>query len=151
MMFAEPLAALFIAGLTGTQMLNVREPTLPDAWVQSFEVRCGRDRLRIRGYGPHLPNRSAGPVVEWNGRPIQAAQALRRNLSNQNAAYRLSGQCLPDRGGIWLRFYLGEMTYPAERQPGEMRYSAGSATIRRGRIERYNELQPATERTFWFR
>jgi hypothetical protein len=146
-------SASVLAVAISAQVVSVREPTLPDQWVQTFEVRCGSDRLRIVGYGALLPYPGRGPEIASNGRPVRGEQAagLRRDLSNRRAAYRLTGQCLPGGGGIWLRFYAGEMTYPIEGAEGRMRYQAGAATIRRGRIVDYQPLQPATERTYWFR
>ncbi|HEX8191463.1 MAG TPA: hypothetical protein VF552_01050, partial [Allosphingosinicella sp.] len=118
-----------------------------------FEVRCGADRLRIRGYGAKLPGRRGGPTIEANGAQIggSLADALRRDLSNQRAAYRLTGQCLPANGGISLSIYSGEMTYPGERPPGRMEYHAGMATVSRGRIAVYSGLEASNEETFWFR
>jgi hypothetical protein len=147
---------LLLAAATLTprpETLTVREPTLPDSWVQTFEVRCGSERLRITNYGARLPYPGRGPTITSNGRPVRGGQldGLRRDLSTRRAAYRLTGQCLPERGGIWLRIVSGEITYPVEGGEGEMRYLAGSATIRHGRILEYHPLEPATERTFWFR
>lgn len=133
--------------------VTVREPTLPDSWVQTFEVRCGTERLRVANYGARMPYPGAGPIITSNGRPVRGPQieALRRDLSNQRAAYRLTGQCLPDREGIWFRIYRGEMTYPGERPPGLRVFHSGAAIIRRGRIERYRGLEATTEENFWFR
>lgn len=135
------------------ERLTVREPTLPDAWVQTFEVRCGSERLRIANYGARLPYPGRGPLISSNGRPLRGLRvdALRRDLSARRAAYRLTGQCLPERGGIWLVIVSGEITYPVEGGEGQMRYLAGSAIIRRGRLLEYHPLLPTTEEGFWFR
>lgn len=144
-----------LAALALTQeLVTSREPTMPEEWVQTFEVRCGSERLRVTGYGARLPWPGAGASVTSNGRPLRGEQAdgLRRDLAAQRrAAYRLTGRCLPDRGGITFRYVTGEITYPVEGGEGVMRYQVGSATIRRGRIVDYRALQPTTERTFWFR
>ena len=135
------------------QSVTVREPTLPDSWVQTFEVRCGSERFRVANYGARLPYPGTSPIITSNGRPVRGPQieALRRDLSTRTAAYRLTGQCLPDRDGIWFRIVSGEIVYPVEGADGQMRYLSGSATIRRGRLVAYHPLQPATEETYWFR
>lgn len=133
--------------------VTVREPILPDTWVQTFEVRCGSERLRVANYGARLPYPGTGPIITSNGRPVRGPQieALRRDLSTRTAAYRLTGQCRPHGRGIWFRIVSGEIIYPVEGQDGQMRYLAGSATIRRGRLVEYHALQPTTEETYWFR
>jgi hypothetical protein len=135
------------------ESLIVREPTLPDTWTQTFEVRCGSERFRIANYGARLPYPGTGPTITSNGRPVRGPliEALRRDLSTRTAAYRLTGQCLPDREGIWLVIVSGEITYPVEGGEGVMRFLAGSGTIRRGRLMEYHPLTPTTEETFWFR
>ena len=157
-MILEALAVSRALAVTATALLadpavTVREPTLPDEWVQTFEVRCGSERFRVANYGARLPYPGTGPIITSNGRPVRGAQieGLRRDLSMRTAAYRLSGQCLPDRGGIWFRIVSGEIVYPVEGQDGQMRYLSGSATIRRGRLIEYRALRPSREETFWFR
>jgi hypothetical protein len=152
-MVLQTLAILAALAASAPGDVTVREPTLPDSWVQTFEVRCGSERFRVANYGARLPYPGAGPIITSNGRLVRGPQieALRRDLSTRTAAYRLTGQCLPDREGIWFVIVSGEIIYPVEGRDGQMRYLAGSATIRRGRLVEYHALQPATEETYWFR
>ena len=144
--------ALSILSPPGQDLFTVQEPRRPDAWLQSFEVRCGRETLRVTGYGPQVPARGTAAILA-NGRPVRGphAASLQRDLARPAAVYRLSGQCLPDNGGFWFRVHVGEMVYPGERPPGRRVFHAGSAIIRGGRIESYHPLEPSSEEDFWFR
>lgn len=147
------LATAAAAFASAQEAVTSREPTMPDEWVQTFEVRCRSERLRVAGYGARRPWPGTGPTIVSNGRSLRSEQAdgLRRDLSERSAAYRLTGRCLQDGGGIIFRYVTGEITYPVEGGEGVMRYQVGSAIFRRGRIVDYRTLRPTTERTFWFR
>ncbi len=128
------------------QSLQSYDPPPAEAWEQSLMLRCGNTTLQIAGYGAARPlNRAV--QIRVNGRPLAGAgaEALRRDLSNRRAAYRLAGRCPRQRSSIALIIHRGE------QEAGVVHYSVGSGLIVNGRLDNYRGVQPANAESFWFR
>ena len=127
-------------------VIMVREPTPASPWVQSVEARCGKDLLRISGYGAGRP---AGRVAELrvNGVTVRgdAVARLQADLSTRGAAYRLEISC-GSPGQIYVRISQG-----LKEEDGSLRFRFSAASIQYGRLRTYTGFQDGAAEDFWFR
>ena len=122
-----------------------REPTIPDQSEQAFTVRCGNQTLRISGYGFARPEGERVSLLA-NGRNIDGADELRRDLSNRRAVYRLFAGC----SQLSHQITVGLRTL--ERWPtGEVVVHSAQATFRGANLEYYSGFQLGTLDDFAFR
>ena len=145
-MFNLLISSLALHSVAQGPIVPSYDPPPAQAWEQSLLLRCGGTTLRVAGYGAARPlNRPVTITVD--GRPLRGTgvAALRRDLSNRRAAYRLAGRCPRQRSSIALFLYAGEQT------GGVVSYSAGQALIVNGALRNYSGLEPANSETFWFR
>ena len=119
----------------------------PEQYELRLRQRCGSERLEIRGFGPAAPE-NAVARIRVNGRPLrgEAADELRRDLSNRRAVYRVVAVCTRGRPGMWLILHSGESLVS-----GEVRFLSGRARIMNGVVIEYSGLEEITADGFWFR
>lgn len=124
--------------------LVTHEPVVPKHWTQSVEFGCPHQTLRIIGYGASRPESAQ---ILLNGRPLQGpgADALRRDLSNRRAAYRIYARCTQGEPGIELVMYTGE------KRADEVTYRSGAVLIVGNRLDQYRGLDKSDADSFWFR
>lgn len=123
------------------------DPPAADEWEQSVQFKCRASTLRIAGYGAARPLDRATEVTV-DGRPLGGAQAdaMRKDLSVREAAYRLAASCDRRSGAFDLFIYSG-----AKLENGRIVFKSGSGTIKGGQLDRYTGLQESDVETFWFR
>jgi hypothetical protein len=140
------MSLLLTALLAQPVDFTVREPSPASPWTQSVRAFCGRNELRIEGYGAgHPPNPT--PSLRVNGRLAQGA-AVRQivaDLSNRRAVYRLEIVC-GDPGTFSVRISQGEAN-----ENGTVRYRFGRAFFRGNLLQMYRGLEDGPADGFWFR
>lgn len=122
-------------------------PPSAHGWQQAVVFRCSRTTLRVTGYGASKPMTGVAAITV-NGAILEGAavDALRRDLSNRRAAYRLGARCPRDSNSISLFIVSGE-----KLEAGEVAYRSAAALIRGNRLASYTGLQEAGADDFWFR
>jgi len=140
--------AILLAGAQApAPQINNYDPPGAEGWEQAAEFRCGGTTLRVEGYGMAKPSAGSAAVtidrVDLEG---AAANALRKDLSNRRAVYRLGARCPKESSSIALVIVSGEKT-----EGGEVAYRSGAALIKGNRIQSYTGLQEAAADGFWFR
>ncbi|WP_137864155.1 MULTISPECIES: hypothetical protein [unclassified Sphingomonas] len=132
-------------GIFGQSVVS-HEPTQPESWEQGVEFRCGKDLLRISGYGAAAP--LDRPVqLKLNGRSLSLAttRQLRQDLASRRAVYRLTARC-PRGGGITMLYWVAE-----KQVSGEINYSGGMARFGKGALASYSGLSKSNIDGFMFR
>jgi hypothetical protein len=126
-------------------ILNFDAPTA-EGWEQTVVYRCGTTTLRVTGYGASKPFAGVAAITV-NGALLEgdAADALRRDLSNRRAVYRLGARCPREPDSISLIINRGERT-----EAGGVAYWSASALITGHRVMFYTGLRQSTDDAFWF-
>lgn len=128
--------------------VRANEPRPPEVIYTSFEIRCGRRTLSLRGVGGD-GTRFDAPTAEFNRRRVSLPSDVVDFLTSERSAYRISGTCPNDvSSGQPIQLYI----YRAQAVSDEnVSYVVRALDIRdNGRIvDRGNEA--STAETFWFR
>ncbi len=138
---------MFLFWLTMAQAPVVMSyhPPAAEGWHQSQRFRCGKTELRIEGIALSKPLQGAAIFV--NDRPLrgESVTALRRDLSNSRAVYRLGAVCLQTSGSFQLYIDTGEKPHT-----GDVIFKKGVAYINNDELKMYR-TELSNSESFWFR
>jgi len=140
------LLTLLFAASQDVPGLVVLEPRPPTRTRLIYEAACGSLQIRIEGYGHSRPN-GTSPQILINGRRAagEKATALKRDLADPTAVYRLSTRCTQPNGHLQLEVHTGR------KVAGRMEYRVSGATFARGQLVFHGPSEISNEETFWFR
>lgn len=128
-----------------TPVVMSYRPLAAEGWHQSQRFRCGKTELRIEGIALSKPIQGAAIFV--NDRPLrgESVGALKRDLSNPRAVYRLGAVCTRPSGSFQLYIDTGEKPHT-----GDVIFKKGVANIKNDELKVYHTERSNSD-SFWFR
>ena len=139
------LATLSLFVVQDEVAITPNEPRRPDLVEAGVEVRCGRNRLSLRGISG-AGSRFEAPSLEFNRRRVTLPPDVSAFLLEERATYRISAGCGRTAPSIQVFIYRARAA-PDESVSYVVRALDISDTGRL--IDRGNEASSAE--SFWFR
>lgn len=127
------------------ELLVVCEPKPPTRLIQSTEIACGDNVVRITGYGVTYP-KSNWPAVDLNGQPLVGRERMESDLRGQpGGVFRIYGVCPQQSTDILLYMY-----YAAGLEDGSVYVQAASGVIRDEKLVEYTPFVDVSYESFWY-
>lgn len=139
------LATLSLFVVQDEVVVTANEPRRPDLLEASVEVRCGRNRLSLRGISG-AGSRFEAPSLEFNRRRVTLPSDVIAFLLDERATYRVAAGCGRTTPFVQVRIYRAQ---GAHGEP--ISYVTRAIDIAGdGRITDHGS-EPSTAEAFWFR
>lgn len=139
------VAALSLFVVQDEVVVTANEPRRPDLVETSVEVRCGRNRLLLRGISG-AGSRFEAPSLEFNRRRVALSPDISAFLLDERATYRVAAGCGRMAPSIQVFIYRAQGAHDEQ-----ISYVIRAIDIAEdGRITDHGN-EPSTAEAFWFR